>query len=121
MKSEVAAYAENLVMPKRFSAETTTCVKSGILTKKASDEIVNSLATLMLVHTSRPSPDDFTTVCKRLAEKYPALKDKVDGGYVSYMYMYSHVFFNVALCHLVEFVEDQTSYEIQEFKATSES
>ncbi len=79
------SYAGKVTIPTRFSTETAACVKSGVLTKKARDEIVNSLATLMLVHTSRPSPDDLTTVCKRLVRKYPVLKDKVDSGYVSHL------------------------------------
>ena len=52
------SYAEKLAIPTRFSAETTACIKSGVLTKRSRDEIVNSLATLMLVHTSRPTPED---------------------------------------------------------------
>lgn len=70
-------------MPVRFSAGTNEVVKTGILPKKARVEIVNSLATLMLVHTSRPSPSDLTTVSRRLVEKHPKLKDKVDNGFVS--------------------------------------
>lgn len=75
-------YAMNLVIPTRFSAETTACVKSGKLSKKARDEIINSLSTMMLVHTSRPSPEDFTVICSRLVEKYPTLRDTVDNGFV---------------------------------------
>ena len=71
------------MIPSRFSAETSTAIKIGILKRKHRDKIINSLSTLMLVHTSHPTPDDFTTVCRRLVEKYPKVKDKVDSGYVS--------------------------------------
>ena len=74
---------KKLIIPTRFSAETTTAMKTGILKRRHRDEIINSLSTLMLVHTSHPTPDDYTTVCRRLVEKYPNLKDKVDSGYVS--------------------------------------
>lgn len=55
---------------------------SGVLSKRSRDEIVQSLSTHILVHTNRPLPDDFHTVCRRLVEKYPSLKDTVDNGYV---------------------------------------
>ena len=53
------------------------------MTSKARVEITTSLSTLMLVHTSRPTPRELTTVSKRLIEKYPKLRDKVDNGFVS--------------------------------------
>ena len=77
------SYAGKLIIPTRFSSETTTAIKSGILKRRHRAEIVNSLSTLMLVHTSRPTPDDYPMVCRRLVEKYPDLSDKVDSGYVS--------------------------------------
>ena len=55
-------------------------MKTGILKRRHRDEIINSFSTLILI---RPTPDDYTTVCRRLVEKYPNLKDKVDSGYVS--------------------------------------
>ena len=76
-------WAERFTIPTRFSAETLTAIKSGIPTNRARNEIVNSLATLILVHTNRPTPDDFTSVCQKLVTKYPTLKDKVDSGYVN--------------------------------------
>ena len=88
------SYAEKLAIPTRFSAETTACIKSGVLTKRSRDEIVNSLATLMLVHTSRPTPEDLTMVSRRLMEKYPILKDNVDGGYVSHTCLYVNSFYS---------------------------
>ena len=77
-------WADRLVLPTRFSTPTTKAMESGVLTKKARIEIVDSLATFMLIHTSRPTPQDFTTISKRLIEKYPKLRDTVDTGYVSH-------------------------------------
>lgn len=76
-------WAEKLVIPVRFSAATTKVVEAGVLTKKARIEITTALSTLMLVYTSRPTPSDFTTISRRLVEKHPNLRDKVDGGFVS--------------------------------------
>ena len=76
-------WAEQLSIPTRFSSDTTAAIKSGILSKRARDEIIQSLSTLILVYTNRPSPEDHTIVCRKLIQKYPTLKDKVDSGYVS--------------------------------------
>ena len=85
-------WAVNLPIPTRFSAETMSCIESGVLTKKARGEIVHSLSILMLVHTNRPSPDDYTIVSRRMIQRYPSLKDKVDNGYVSWNCSYLPVF-----------------------------
>ena len=71
------------MIPKRFSAATTEEMKTGALTPKARDEIIHSLATLMMVHTIHPSPQDYNMVCSRLIKTYPLLKDQIDGGFVS--------------------------------------
>ena len=54
-----------------------------MLTRKTRVEIHNSLATLILVHTSRPTSNDREIVCRRLIEKYPSLRDSFPSGYVS--------------------------------------
>lgn len=55
----------------------------GIPTQRARDEIVNSISTLILVHTMYPNSDDYTVICRRLVEKHPKLRDSVGSGYVS--------------------------------------
>ena len=62
---------------------TTHCISTGILTSKAKDEIINSLATLMLVHTVRPKPADLNTMAASLARIHPSLKDTSATGFVS--------------------------------------
>ena len=52
-------------------------MKTGILKRRHRDEIINSLSTLILIYTSRCTPDDYIMICRRLVEKYPNLKDKV--------------------------------------------
>ena len=78
-------WAERLTIPTptRFSVETSEAIESGILNKKACVEVHNSVATLMLVHTSRPTSNDRDVVCRQLIQKYPTLKDGSDSGYVS--------------------------------------
>ena len=78
-----ADWAGKLAIPSRFSVETNTALTSGVLTRKARDEIVNSLSTLILVHTMHPTADDYNTVCTKLIKKHPILKDHIGSGYVS--------------------------------------
>ena len=85
-------WADAFVVPKRFSADTMEamqkCTKVGSpLSNKARDEIVNALSTLIMVHTIKPSPSDYNAVCLKLVKAYPVLKDRADGGFVSYMFM----------------------------------
>ena len=58
-------------------------MKTGVMTKGARSEIMSALATLIMVYTIRPTPDDMYTVCRRLVQTYPKLKDSTDTGYVS--------------------------------------
>lgn len=76
-------WATKLSIPSQFSVETMSSIKSGVPTRKARDEVINSLATLIMVHTMRPTSNDYNTVCKRLIEKHTALKDNIGSGYVS--------------------------------------
>lgn len=84
-------WADAFVVPKRFSTDTMeamrNCTKVGSLSNKARDEIVNALSTLMMVHTIKPSGSDYNAVCLKLVKAYPLLKDRADGGFVSYMFM----------------------------------
>ena len=79
-------WAQQLVLPSRFSAPTTNAIETGILTKCARVEVVHSLSTLILLHTCRPTPYDLDTISRRLIEKYPKLRDSVDKGYVSVLH-----------------------------------
>ena len=73
-----------LDIPEVFSAKTMKILRSGeAVTKNARIEIVAALHTRMLQFQEKPSPFEYRTVCKRLVEKYPALQDQSDSGYVS--------------------------------------
>ena len=48
-------WAQKLVIPFWFSAETNALLKTGMPTRRSRDEVVNALATLILVHTIRPT------------------------------------------------------------------
>ena len=84
-KQPQAEWANTFAVPTRFSVETTSTMKSGVLTAKARDEIVHSLATLIMVHKVYPSPSDYNTVLSKLIKKHPVLKDCAGSGYVSIM------------------------------------
>ena len=74
-KQPPAEWANTFTIPTRFSVATTSTMKSGVLTAKARDRIVHSLATLIVVHTAYPSPSDYKTVLSKLVKKHPVLKD----------------------------------------------
>lgn len=71
-------------IPEVFSRKTMDILSSGkAVTKNARIEIVAAIFTRMLQYKEKPTPFEYRTVCKRLVEKYPALQDQSDSGYVS--------------------------------------
>ena len=73
--------------------ELQLLIETGILTPKHRDEIVTSVAHIMLSYTIKPSGTEYHTICRRLIQQYPTLKDdKSETGYVSFvcMYCYTH-------------------------------
>ena len=88
VKSEepTADWAKKLAIPSRFSVETTLALKRGAPNGKARDDIINSVATAMLVHTMHPTGANYNCICQRLVEKHPVLKDSIGSGYVRYKY-----------------------------------
>ena len=90
MKSEepAADWAEKLAIPSRFSVETTLALKRGAPNGKARDDIINSVATAMLVHTMHPTGANYNCICQRLVEKHPVLKDSIGSGYVRYIQVF---------------------------------
>ena len=92
-------WAEQLMITVRFSGGTSEAVRSGLVTKAARIEINNSLATLMMVHTMCPTPTNLHTVCRRLVEKYPKLKDSSPIGSVSIrLYNFASTFPGIIQC-----------------------
>ena len=71
-------------IPACFSNRTEEAIKNGQLTKKARTEIVQALSSSILVHTKEPSSVQYNTVCQKLIQKFPTLKDEIGAtGYVS--------------------------------------
>ena len=56
----------------------------------ARNEIVDSLATMIMVHTDRPSSKEMEKVLQKLVSKFPVIADKVPGG-SPYVNMYHFV------------------------------
>ena len=50
------------------------------ITKAVRCEIISSIATLVMVHTT---PEQLTSLAQRLISQYPILKDNYGCGYVS--------------------------------------
>jgi len=58
-----------------FSHHVKDAVTSGLVTGKARREINQVLRTYITAYTIHPTSEQYTTVCKKLVEKYPTLKD----------------------------------------------
>ena len=77
-----SSWVQRLVIPTRFSKSCMNSIKMGILTGHARDEIINSLATCILLFKLNPSPDEKRLICERLIKTIPSLKDTLGSGYV---------------------------------------
>ena len=108
-------WAKKIVITTRFSRETSTGLESGRITRKARDEIINSLSTLILVYTIHPMPDDYNIVCRNLVKKHPILKDHIGSGYVSLLIF---MMINIIFFAFVGFLEEKASNEIQKSEVT---
>lgn len=64
--------------PESFSSRTMDAIESGILSQSARTEIVQTLATLIWVHTQRPSKNAYQTICAGLIRKFSSLADEAD-------------------------------------------
>ena len=75
----------SFAVPCNFSTSTEEALKSGKLTRPNRTEIVQALSTAMLVYTKVPTKEQYNTVCQKLIERFPVLKDDVGTtGYVSF-------------------------------------
>ena len=80
------SWHHTFTIPKNFSARTMAALRSGdkmTITGAVRCEIVSALATLIMVHTNYPTPEQYTTVCEKLVEEYAILQDGFGCGYVS--------------------------------------
>ena len=58
------------------------------ITKAIRCEIITSIATLVMVHTINPTPEQYTILSERLVKEFPILADGYGCGYVSYLHVY---------------------------------
>ena len=53
------------------------------ITRAIRCEIISSVATLVMVHTMYPTPEEYTVIASNLISVHPILADKFGCGYVS--------------------------------------
>ena len=70
-------------IPEKFSKVTMKLLSEEVITDKARVEIVAAIALQAYQHTTYPTSEEYTTMCRKLIERYPFLKDKVGNGIVS--------------------------------------
>ena len=98
-------------IPTNFSARAEEAISSGQITKRVRTEIVQSISSLMLIHTKTPTSDQYNTVCRKLIEKYPKLKDDIGStGFVSIDMLLFYPFCKNYL--FTGFMEDKTKGQI---------
>ena len=74
----------NFEIPSKFSVSTENRIKSGLLRKKNRTEIVQALSAAIILQTKYPTSEQYTSVCLKLIEKFPTLRDGMGAtGYVS--------------------------------------
>ena len=61
-----------------FSPFVKDAIDNGIVTGRAKREIIQVLRTYITAFTMYPAPEQYTTVCRKLVEKYPLLSDDTD-------------------------------------------
>lgn len=67
-----------------FSGAVKDAIKTGVVTSIARREIVQVLRTYITKETRYPTGEQYVTVCQKLIEKFPSLKDtEGDSPYVS--------------------------------------
>ncbi len=84
-----AYWLDTFQMPKQFSLKTMSVLKNNVkleVTEAIKREVISSIATLVMVHTIHPSPEERTALAQRLVNTYPILKDSLGCGYVSVNY-----------------------------------
>ena len=67
-----------------------------MLVPSSRNEIVDALATLIMVHTSHPSLSQLETIAKKFVNVYPNAADKVPGG-SNYVSFYNYYVFQISV------------------------
>ena len=66
-----------------LSGGVQAAIESGVVCAKSRCDIVQTLRTLMLQHTRYPSSEEYTTISRKLVEKFLKLHDGGASGFVS--------------------------------------
>lgn len=90
-----------------FSHHVKEAVTTGVITARARKEINQVLRTYITAYTIRPSSEQYTTVCKKLIEKYPSLKDTKEK--TKYVSINNFSFYRTFLFVCAEFMEARTT------------
>ena len=60
-------------------------ISTGQLIPCLRTEVVQTLTSLIMMHTMYPSSEQYNVICMKLIEQYPNLKDDIGTGYVSFI------------------------------------
>ena len=90
-------------IPQQFSLKTMKALEGNDkmdITSAIRCEIISSIATLIMVHTITPTPEQYTIVSQRLVTEYPILADGYGCGYVSKLYVNKSETFTIQITWL---------------------
>lgn len=90
--SSSSSWLGSFQIPEKYSKVTMERLREEVMTDKLRQEIISAIAIQIYQHTMYPSSEEYTTVCRKLIERYPYLKDKVGNGIVS-IATYSSTFY----------------------------
>lgn len=75
-----------MIIPTSFSNYTTDILKTGVLTPRARDEIINHMSSQIMLFIMYPSTAQLNVCCDRLVTIHPACRDSIGSGYVSVLH-----------------------------------
>ena len=81
--SSCSSWIGSFRIPEKFLTVTMKVLSEEMITDKARVEIVAAIALQAYQHSTYPTSEEYTTMCTKLIERYPFLKDKVGNGIVS--------------------------------------
>ncbi len=67
----------------KFGYTAAAAIEDGHLTSSAKRKIISLMRSLIIPHTLYPTAEQYVTVCAKLVEKHPKLRDMVGNGIVS--------------------------------------
>ena len=71
-----------------FSWAVQKAIDTGLVCAKPRRDITQTIRTLMLQYSRYPSSEAYTTISRKLIEKFPSLHDGGNSGFVSVVVMY---------------------------------